>query len=491
MNISEIAIKRPSLIVVLFSILTLLGIYGYNQLSYELLPKFSAPVVAITTLYPGASPAEVENTVTKTIEDAVSSLENISSVRATSRENASIVVVELEQGADIDKSLQDAQRKINAVVAFLPEDALTPSLNKFSIDELPVIQIAATADLSPTEFYDLIKDRVEPSLARAPGVAQVTLIGGEEREIRVNVNPEKLRQYRLSILQVSQALKAANLDFPTGKIKDEERQVLIRLSGKFTNLEEVRNLVISRNPQTGSPVFLREIAEVEDTQKEVEKVARLNGVNAVGISIQKQSDANGVSLSKAVREELTNLEKIYEDKNLKFNIASDASEFTIEAANSVIEDIALAVALVALVMLVFLHSIRNAFIVMLAIPASLVATFFAMYIFDFTMNLMTLLAISLVVGILVDDSIVVLENIYRHLEMGKDRRTAALDGRNEIGFTALSITLVDVVVFFPLALLDGLIANIMRQFALVVVFSTLMSLLVSFTLTPWLSSRLS
>ncbi len=491
MTISEIAIKRPSLIIVMFAVLTLLGLYGYFQLSYELLPKFEAPIVAITTVYPGASPSEVENTVTKRIEDAVSGVEGLSSVRSVSRENLSLVIVEMESGADVDKALQNATRFVNAIQAQLPEDALTPSIGKFAIDELPVIQMLATSTMNPTEFFDLTQNRIVPYIARVPGVANITLIGGQEREIRVNVEAEKLNLYNLSLLQVTQALRAANLDFPTGKIKDDDRQILIRLVGKLRTLDDIRSLVISRNPATNAPVFLSEVAEVVDAEKEVQQIARLNGQTALAISIQKNSDANAVAVSEKVQIALRELEEANQGSNLKFSIAQDTSIFTLEAADAVIKDIGLAILLVALVMLVFLHSLRNAFIVMLAIPASLVSVFFVMFVLGFTLNLMTLLAISLVVGILVDDSIVVLENIYRHLEMGKDRRQAALDGRNEIGFTALSITLVDIVVFLPLALVEGIIQNIMQQFSLVVVFSTLMSLVVSFTLTPFLASRLS
>ncbi|MBP7821758.1 MAG: efflux RND transporter permease subunit, partial [Saprospiraceae bacterium] len=304
-------------------------------------------------------------------------------------------------------------------------------------------------------------------------------------------NRNALQTYNLTILQILQAVQQANLDFPTGKIKNDDSQILIRLAGKFNSVNDLRELVVFTNPITGTPVKLQDVAEVQDTKKEEENISRVNHVNSIGITIQKNTDANAVAVSDDVRKEISALEKDYKDKNLKFSIASDQTDFTRNAVDAVLHDIMLAIILVAVVMLFFLHSIRNAVIVMLAIPASLISTFILMYAFDFTLNLMTLLAMSLVIGILVDDSIVVLENIYRHMEMGSDKREAALIGRNEIGFTALSITLVDVVVFFPIALTGGIVGNIMRQFALVVVFSTLMSLFVSFTITPMLASRFS
>lgn len=491
MSITEIAIKRPSLVIVFFAVLSVLGAISFSNLSYELIPKFDAPVMFISTVYPGASPAEVENNVTKKVEDAVSSMENVTSIRSTSFESVSTVTLEFKQETDINLALQDAQRKLSAIESSLPEDADAPILSKFSSSEVPVMQLGATGDLPPTELYDLVKQRIKPALSRVDGVGQVSLVGGQEREIRVLVNRDQLEGHGLSLLQLVQAVQQANLEFPTGKIKSENAQIQVRLSGKLLDMEEVRQLVIATSPLSGSPVRLRDVAEIRDQTKEVTDISRINGEGAIGLIVQKQSDANAVAVAQGVQKELDNLEAQYKGSNLKFKIASNTTDFTLEAVDAVVHDIGLAVVLVALVMLVFLHSLRNAVIVMVAIPASLVATFIGMYLFGFTLNLMTLLAMSLVIGILVDDSIVVLENIYRHLEMNKSRRQAALDGREEIGFTALSITLVDVVVFVPIALSGGIIGNIMSQFAWVVVFSTLMSLLVSFTVTPMLASRFS
>ncbi|MDP4191421.1 MAG: efflux RND transporter permease subunit, partial [Bacteroidota bacterium] len=267
-------------------------------------------------------------------------------------------------------------------------------------------------------------------------------------------------------------------------------QYIVRISGKFDSIEALKNLIISKS-QSGGNIKLMDVADIQDGEKEKEAYARLNGKSSLGIYVMKQTDANAVEVSRLVRNELNRLERENAQSGLKFDIAQDGSVFTLEAAQAVNKDLTLAIILVAIVMLIFLHSIRNSVIVMIAIPASLVSTFIGMYILGFTLNLMSLLALSLVIGILVDDSIVVLENIYRHMEMGKTKKVAALDGRNEIGFSALSITLVDVVVFLPLALIQGLIGNIVRQFAMVVVVSTLLSLFVSFTITPMLASRFS
>ncbi|MEZ4933291.1 MAG: efflux RND transporter permease subunit [Saprospiraceae bacterium] len=288
-----------------------------------------------------------------------------------------------------------------------------------------------------------------------------------------------------------QAVNTANLDFPTGKIENDQEQVIIRLAGKFKSIDDIRNLHVANDPRSSSPIKLWEIAEVLDGKKERKTISRTDGRSGIGIQILKSSDANAVAVADGVLGKLDGLKDQYKDINLQFEIANNQTDFTREAVDAVSHDLLLAVILVAVVMLFFLHSFRNAIIVMLAIPTSLISTLIMMYAFGFTLNMMTLLAMSLVVGILVDDSIVVLENIYRHLEMGQSRKEAALNGRNEIAFTALSITLVDVVVFVPIALASGTVGKIMGQFALVVTFSTLMSLFVSFTLTPMLASRFS
>ncbi|MBC3539364.1 efflux RND transporter permease subunit [Rufibacter sediminis] len=489
MNITKLSIQRSTLVVVVFTVLTLLGVVSYNSLNYELLPKFSPPVLTITTLYPGASPNEVENSVTKEIEDALSALENVKEMKATSLESFSIITIQLNQGTNVDLSLQDAQRKINAILARLPEDADPPTLNKFDFDDLPIIKMGATANMPATEFFDLIENKIKPELSRVPGMAQIKILGGAEREIKVNIQADKLEAYGISILQVQQRIKNSNLDFPTGRIKNENGQTQLRLSGKYQDLNQLRNLVI-KDDQNGV-VRLSDLAEVQDTQKDVDVLSRINSKASVGITIQKQSDANAVEVSAQTKAALANLEKIYEKEGLKFNIASDSSDFTLEAADSVIHDLVIAVVLVAVVMLLFLHSLRNAVIVMVSIPASLVATFIAMYLLGFSLNLMSLLALSLVVGILVDDAIVVIENIYRHMEMGKNPAQAAYDGIKEIMATVTSITLVIVVVFVPIALSTGLVSDILRQFAVVVAVATMISLFVAFTLIPLLASRFS
>jgi len=487
MKLAEISIKRPSLVIVLFTILTLGGLFSYNQLGYELIPKFDMNVITVSTVYPGASPSEVENTVTKKIEDAIASLENIKKIDSKSYESLSVVSITLTSDANVDVSMNDAQRKINAIISNLPDDAKTPGLNKFSLSDMPIITLGAYGKMDEAAFYDLIDKKVTPVLSRVQGVAQVNIIGGQEREIQVNLDATKMQGYGLSIPQVQQTILASNLDFPTGNIQTRDQKILIRLAGKYKSVEELRNLVVSS--QNGIQIRLQDIADVQDTQKIADKIARVNQKSAIVLQIVKQSDANAVAVSESVAATIKKLESDYKVNSLKLETAKDSTIFTLEAADSVIHDLLIAVILVAIVMLFFLHSVRNSLIVMVSIPASLIATFIGIYFLGYTLNLMSLLGLSLVVGILVDDAIVVLENIYRHMEMGKNRVRAAYDGTAEIGGTVTSITLVIVVVFLPIAMSSGLVSNIITQFCMTVVISTLLSLLTSFTIIPWLSSR--
>lgn len=490
MKFIETILKRPSMIIVLFAILFIGGLASYNQLSYVLLPEFSVPTITITTLYPGAAPTEVEAEVSKKIEDAVSGLDNIEDVTSKSMESASLVIVQFKAGTDIDKALEDAQRDVNNMLSDLPDDAETPSLSKISPSDQPIMQLLATSNLPNEVFYQQVEDKYLPMLQQIEGVAEITMTGGDQREIRINVNNDKLRFYGLSLLQVTQAINQANLDFPTGKVKSTSENMTLRLAGKFASLDDIRSLVIT-SPVSGSPIRVGDVAEITDGLTDAESISRYNGVNGIGLFIKKQSDANAVEISKSVQAKLASIEKASAKDKIKFAIAYDSSIFTLESVEAVTHDLVIAVILVAVVMLLFLHSFRNAFIVMVSVPASLISAFLFMYVMGYSLNLMTLLALSLVIGILVDDSIVILENIQRHLEMGKNRWDATVEGVTEIGFAALAITLVIVVVFVPITFVNSVIADLLRQFSLTVAFATMVSLLVSFTLTPWMTSKMA
>jgi HAE1 family hydrophobic/amphiphilic exporter-1 len=488
MSITELSIKRPLLITVIFVTMILFGWISYKQLDYNLLPKFEANVISVQTIYRGASSDEIQNSVTKPVEEAVSTIEGVNSVSAISQEGVSIVTIELKSGFEMNKAQRDAERKINEIKGKLPLNADEPLVRKFSTDELPILRISATSNLSEPQLYDLVDNKIKPLLQNVSGVGQVTLIGGNEREIQVTLDNDKLQVYGVSSNQVNQILANSNASYPAGSVESSSSRFSIRLDAKTSKVADMRNLIIKENAD-GSRILLKDVAVITDTQTKPTTINRINGKSGIGIQINKQADANAVDVSQEVKAKLENIKKQYAGQGFDYVIAADQSVYTLASADAVMHDLFLAILIVGAVMLLFLHSLRSSLFVLVAIPSAMIPTFIMMYFFGFSLNLMTLMGLSLVVGILVDDSIVVLENIYRHMEMGKDKVKASLEGRSEIGFTAMAITLVDVVVFVPLSFAGGLIGNILREFALVVVFSTLMSLFVSFTLTPLLTSK--
>ncbi len=489
MNITEISIKRPSLIIVLFSVFILLGYIGFKNLSYELMPDFNQPVVVIKTVYPGAEPQEVETSVSRKIEDALSNLEGVDYLVTKSLPNASVVIVNLEYGINLDKTMQDAQRYIDNISKELPDEVLSPEMSKISPNDLPIMSISATSDMLATEFYQKMQDEYLPQIQQIKGVAELSVLGVEEREIQVLINESKLEYYKISMLQVVEAINRSGMDIPAGKIEIENHSNSVKLSSKYHTIPDIENIQVAIFPPNTS-IYVRDLAVVKDGVKEIKSVSRYNGKNGIGILLKKQGDANAVNVSTKVKEKLKWIEEQNKASNVKFIIGDDSTDNTIAAVNSVVMDLIMAVLLVSLVMLLFLRSFRNALIVLVAIPTSLVTAFAVMWMLGYTLNLMTLLAMSLIIGILVDDATVVLENIQRHLDKGKDKRIASMDGRMEIGFSALSITLVDIVVFLPILFLQVFVADMLKQFSVVVITSTLTSLLVGFTLTPWMASRI-
>ncbi|BDD11531.1 multidrug ABC transporter (plasmid) [Fulvitalea axinellae] len=488
MKITEISINRSSIVVVIFTILIGAGLLCYQQLGYELVPEVVRPTMTIVTVYPGAAPDEVETNVTEKIEKSLSKLADVYKVVSNSYENFSIISVEMSYETDIDQAIQKATNYINTVKAEMPPSISEPLIEKRGISDLPVIMGGVSSDLPKTEFYDLLDKRLKPKLQAVYGVAKLKLVGGQKREIQVNIDKEKLTTFGLSLGQISQALEYSNMEVPAGKIKNDEKQSTIRVRGKFADVDEIRQLVIVDSEKTGK-IKLSDVAEILDGIQDNEIITRINGTESVGLQFLKQSGANAVEMSAKVRESMKVLEDEFKDINLSFTVFNDTTDYTILAADAVMHDLQIAVLLVAAVMLLFLHSLRNALITMVAVPASLISTFSVIYLAGYSLNLMTMLGLSLVVGILVDDAIIVIENIHSHMEKGKSARQASLDAIREIALTVSSITLVIVVVFLPLGLTGGMVGLMFSQFSLVVGFSTMMSLLVAFTLVPFMSSR--
>ena len=353
MNVTRISIERPTLLAVFYILIVLSGIYCFFSLSYELVPQFNPPVITVVTIYPGASPKEVEQEVTIHLEDALASLEGIETISSNSRDNFSLVKLELKPNADVDKVLQNASRKLLSVVTKLPADVRPPVLTRFDFNDLPIIRLAAFSDVGVLKLTKFCKETVISTISQINGVADVDITGGIENEVMISVDAERLKQYNVSLLQVLKAVGQANKNIPAGSVESRDLNIPVEMKGRFSTLDDLRNLVIFKHPEYGIAVKIKDVAEVFESQKPVQVFSRLNGQPAIGLSIKKQSDANAVEVSDQVIAALMNLEKMHSKENLKFEFIQDSSDFTKAAARSVGLDLVLAIIMVSLVMLIF------------------------------------------------------------------------------------------------------------------------------------------
>lgn len=491
MWLTDVSIRRPIFIVMFVLALVVMGYVARTKMPAELNPKVDFPFVTVITIYPGAGPNEMETLITEPIEKAVTSVGNIREVTSSSQDGVSTVAVEFELGTDLDAAAADVRDKVSAIRAMLPRDAEEPAILKLDISAQPVMTIGLEGPISPKEMRILADDVITDRLAKVGGVASITVLGGEEREISVAVDKARLDAYSMGIDGVVAAIRTANLNVPAGSIKEDTRDYSVRTVGELESAEQIADIRIPvRGPSgpTGQTVRLGDIARIEDTVAEPEQLSRINGKPSVTLQVQKQSDANTVDVAEGVKRQLEEM-KPFLPAGVKPIIARDDSVFVEESLSDVTKALMEGIFLVVVIVFLFLHTARATFIVAIAIPTSIMATYLPIHAFGFTLNTMTLLALALVVGILVDDSIVVLENIERHFKMRKSPKQAALDGRSEIGLAAITIAFVDIVVFVPVAFMGGIVGQFFRQFGITVACATAFSLLMSFTLTPMLASR--
>ncbi|MBI4491328.1 MAG: efflux RND transporter permease subunit [Chloroflexi bacterium] len=485
MWLTSISIKRPLFILMVISGLLVIGLVSWSRMPVDLWPALDFPVVSVTTVYPGAGPEAIDTLVTRKVEDALAGMNDLDYVVSSSFEGVSSVTLVFTEKAGKDSAI-DVERRVNAIRNQLPADIRPPTIGKFDPNAQPILSLAVSGNRDLGQLQRLAEDKIQKRLEATSGVGQVSLIGGLEREIQVQVDQRKLQARGLSILQLNQALAADNLNVPAGNITQRGKDWTVRLSNQAQTPAELNEVLVASTPS--GPVYLRDVATVVDTYKKVGRVQRSNGQPALGITIVKQASANTIQTVDAARKVLKQLEQEL-PSDVQIGILTDASVFIRQSLNDVQTELTQAVLLTGLVLLVFLHTLRSTVIVLLAIPTSIIATLGVMYFLGFSLNMMSLMALTLTVGILVDDSIVVLENIFRHLQAGKEPKQAALSGRSEIGFAAIAITLVDIVVFTPIAFMTGIVGQYFRQFGLVIATATLFSLFVSFTLTPLLASR--
>ncbi len=485
MWLTSISIRRPLLMLTIISGLLVMGVVSWTKLGVDLFPSLDAPIVTVTTIYPGAGPDAVDTLVTKKVEDAVAGLNDIDYIQSSSFEGVSSVVVVFTEKAGKETAV-DVERRVNGIRGQLPEDIKDPTIGKYDPMAQPVMLLSLSGTRDLGQLQRLVEDKLQKRLEATSGVGQVSLIGGLQREIQIQVDQRKLQARGLSVLQVNQALAGDNLNVPAGTLTQGGKAFNIRLNNQAQTPDELGGILVSSTP-TG-PVYLRDVATIVDTYKDVSRVQRTNGHSALAISLVKQASANTIETADAIKKTVASVQREL-PADVQVNTVYDGSTFVRQSVEDVQRELFQAILLTGLVLLVFLHTFRSTLIVLLAIPTSLIATLAVMFFMGFSFNMMSLMGLTLTVGILVDDSIVVLENIFRHLQSGEEPREAALNGRSEIGFAAITITLVDIVVFTPIAFMSGMVGQYFRQFGLVIATATLFSLFVSFTLTPMLASR--
>ncbi|MBP2625651.1 MAG: acriflavin resistance protein [Firmicutes bacterium] len=486
MNITRFSIQRPVGITMIIMFFVVLGLYSFHRIGVELLPALNTPYVTVSVRYPGAGTEEMELQVIKPLEDSLSSVAHLKHMTSIARPERANIILEFDFTANADIASIDATKQVNAARRKLPDAIDEPTVVKRDINASPILEIAVTSNQPLADLYTKANNVFKERLQRAEGVSEVTLDGGRDKEVAVEVDSNKLRFYNLSLNQIISKIKGENILLPAGTVFSDKTQIDVRMLAQYATPDEITKLQV--NNADGIAVALKDVATISEKDSRVNRYSRANGSDAVSLSVYKNSDASIVDTSKAANEQLATLKAEFPDYN--FVVVTDGSQFVDNSLRNTFGNIIEGLFTTGLVLYLFLRGWRSTAAVLIAIPTSLISTFFALYVAGFTFNMMSLMGMALCIGILVDDSIVVLENIHRHMRMGKSADIAAEEGRTEIGMAAIAITLCDVVVFLPIAFMAGMTGQFFRQFGLTIVFATLFSMFVSFTLTPLLASRL-
>jgi HAE1 family hydrophobic/amphiphilic exporter-1 len=487
MFLSEISIKRPVFTVMVTVALMTLGLLGARSIGVDLFPDVSFPIVTVVTPYPGAGPEEVEQLVTKLVEEQVSSVNGVDEVRSFSRDSVSTIVVQFKLGIDVKTAANDVRDKVAGIRGKLPKDIKDPIIQRVDPTAQPILTYALSSSRDSAETRRLAEDVLKPKLEAVDGVAAVNVYGGLEREIHVYADRARLEALGLSLAGLSGQLGADGFDVPAGRINAGATELNVKTLGRFRTLDELRGMVVA-TLASGAQVHLSEVARVEDGYKEARVRSRLDGKDAVALEIQKQGGTNTVKISDAVYKVVSEAERAL-PPDVKVVKAIDQSTYIRQNIGSVTEAILFGGAMAILVIFLFMLDWRSTLISSLALPTSVVTTFLAMWLLGFTFNMMSLMALSLSIGLLIDDAVVVRENIYRHMERGEDPITAARNGTAEIGLAVMATTFTIVAVFVPVAFMGGIVGQFFRQFGLTVAAAVLVSLFVSFTLDPMMSAR--
>lgn len=486
--LAAISVRRPVFASVIILVFVVVGVLGYSRLPVDRFPKIEFPTVAVVTRQDGATPREVESEITDRIEEAVNTVAGIDELRSISSEGISQVLVSFVLEKDIDVAAQEVRDRIARIIPELPEGTDTPIIEKLDPDAAPVMNLALVAEKPVREITEYADKVLRRQLESVPGVGQITLLGGRLRQINVWLDPVRLRSFGLTAVDIQRSLRAQNVQIPAGTVKNAASEAGFRVVGKARSLRELEELVVRESG--GGLVRLRDVARVEDGSEEAKTAARNNGVPSVVLSIRKQSGTNTVSVVDAVMEKLGEIRPLL-PSGFTVEVVRDTSKVIRTSVHAVKEHLVLGALFAAIVVLVFLGNARATLISALAIPTSIIAAFGVMWAQDVTLNVISLVALALAVGIVIDDAIIVVENIFRHMEeKGEDAVTASVEGPREIGLAVMATTLSLLAVFVPVAFLSGIVGRFLKSFGLTMAFAIAVSLLVSFTLTPALSARL-
>ncbi|MCC7383232.1 MAG: efflux RND transporter permease subunit [Deltaproteobacteria bacterium] len=488
MRLAEISIRRPVFAVMLIAALVVFGLVAWPRIGVDLFPNVEFPIVTVTVVYPGADPVSMESKVADPLEETLNTMSGIKVLRSVNLESVTQVIIQFELEVNADQSIQDVRDRVSAAARRLPAGIDPPVVQKFDVGAAPILSIALSGKLPPRELTQLADDLVKERIQRLGGVGSVDLVGGRDREIQLLVSPAKLAGLGLTVQDVMGALQAGNVEIPAGRIEVGQRELAVKTKGEVHSPQEIADILITG--VGGSRVRVGDVAQVVDGTEEARSHSSMDGVSAVALVVRKQSGANTVAVAHAVHAELEKLRPRVEKAGATLSVPTDNAPFIEHSIEDVQFDLWFGALLAVVVIMIFLHDFRATLISALAIPTSVIATMAFIEVMGFTFNNMTMLALSLSIGILVDDAIVVIENIHRHLELGKPAMRAAADATREIGLAVIATTFSIVAVFVPVAVMKGIIGRFFFQFGLTVSFAVLVSLLVSFTLTPMLSSRL-
>ena len=487
MLLSDLSIKQPVFATMMMVALVVLGLFSYRGLSTDLFPDVELPVVSIVTTYPGVAPETVETEVTKRIEEAVNPIEGVRHITSTSSEGFSSVVAEFELGTNIHTAAQDVRSKVSALRRLFPDGVEEPVIQRLDFAEIPIVSISVTSPrLDAKQLTTLSEKVVKKSLETVEGVGSVTIVGGERREIHILLDLDRMKAYNITVPEVVSVLRGENLDVPAGKIEHGPMEELVRVRGKAADPAMFENLIIKSI--RGVPVYLRELASVKDAYEEQRSLALVDGKRSVALEIRKQSGSNTVDVARGVKAAIPRLNAELPG-GATLRVVRDTSVFIEESVADVQTTLILGALFTILVVYVFLNSWRSTVITGLTLPISVISGFIAMRVLGFTLNVLTLMGLSLAIGLLIDDAIVVRENIVRHMHQGRDHFEAARMGTSEIGLAVMATTFTIIAVFVPVAFMGGIIGRFFYEFGITVAFAVLVSLFVSLTMDPMLSSR--